>query len=208
MRPLTFASVSLTTLIAAGAALAQGPARCADIVDPTARLVCYDRLDAGRSVRPAPQPVTRAAAPAPVYTPATVGKDGVPVPPEDRAFDPTAQRTPPEHIGLVEASLRQVGSVPVTAMPGTAVPLISLEAPFLRPIPGQRWELALLTTNNSPRVLDIQVTCVFRNGDRPVADVEALMRGVRSGDRVATELPGPQITTFVDNATCQVRSPL
>lgn len=204
MRVLTCASVSLITIGTAGAAMAQGPARCADISDPAARLVCYDRLESAGFVQPSP--VTRAASP--VYTPATVGKDSVPVPPADRAFDPSAQRMPPVHLGLVEASLRQVGNVPITAVPGTAVPLISMEAPFLRPIPGQRWELALLAANNSPRVLDIQVTCVFRNGDRPVADIEALMRGVRPGDRVATELPGPQITTFVDNANCQVRPPL
>ena len=209
MRPLTTASVALVVLGTAGMAAAQAP-RCADIADPTARLVCYDRLNASRpeAVRPTPPPPPRPIVQAPAPDPMTVGKDNVPVPPEDRAFDPQAQRVVPDHIGLLVPPLRRVGTVPIRSGPGTSVPVVTLEAPQLRAVPGDRWMLSLVLANNSARDVDVRLMCTFRNGGRRVADIAVMMRDVMSGDRVATEVAGPPVTDFVDNVPCRVLSPL
>ncbi len=215
MRFPTTASVVLIALGTAGAAMAQTAARCADIADPTARLVCYDRLNARpEATRPAPQPAARppvSVGHAPLVQtvdPATVGKDHVPVPPEDRAFDPSAQRVVPDHIGLLVPPLRRIGTVPVRSGPGTNVPVVTLEAPQMRAVPGDRWVLSLVLANNSARDVDVRLMCTFRNGGRRVADVAVMMRDVMSGDRVATEVAGPPVTDFVDNVPCRVLSPL
>ena len=209
MPPLTLVSVALIVLCAAGTAAAQAPPRCADIVDPTARLVCYDRQnvrpEAARPAPPPPRPVVR---PPPAPDRVTVGKDHLPVPPEDRAFDPGAQRVPPEHIGLLVPPLRRVGTVPIRSAPGSSVPVVTLEAAGLNPVPGDRWVLSLMLANNSARNLDVRLMCTFRNGERRVAEAAVLMRDVMAGDRVAAEIAGPPVTDFVDNAPCRVLSPL
>lgn len=205
MHRLTTASIALLVLGATGPVSAQ-TLRCADITDPTARLVCHDRMSTGGNT--APQPAPRAVqAPSPP-DPMTVGKDHIPVPPEDRAFDPHQQRVPTDHIGLVVPSLRYVGNVPVRSGPGTNVPVVSLDANALRAVPGDRWALSLTLANNSARDIDARVMCSFRNGNRTVGDIAVLMRNVRPGDRVAADIAGPPVTDFVDNAPCRVLSPL
>jgi hypothetical protein len=199
MRRLMFAGTSLVSLAAAGAALGQGTLRCADILDSSARLACYDRA------RQMPPPVTPTATP--LYTPDTVSKDGVPVPPADRAFDPRAQAVAPLHLGQVTPPIRRIGAVAVESWPGSGVPMVSADMPSLRPVPGARWELSLTVANHSAQPFDARLMCFFRNGDRPVADVAVLMPGLRPGDRVATELAGPPVTVFVDNASCDIVSP-
>lgn len=208
MRRLTISSVALLLIATSGAATAQGSTRCAGIADPTARLMCYDR-EAAPPARPAPaqaSPVRRAAEPA--WDPATIGKDHVPVPPEDRAFDPAAQTAPVRHLGEVTPPLRRLGPVPVTSFPGSGVPRVAIDADGLRAIPGDRWQLTLTVANNSPDVLDVRVACAFLNGARPVADTEIVLREVRPGERVAADFGGPPVTSFVDTAPCRVLSPL
>jgi len=211
MHRLTTTGIALLVLGAAGPVSAQTP-RCADIADPTARLVCYDRMStsgqppAAAPPRPAPRVVQTPPPPAP--DPMTVGKDHIPVPPEDRAFDPREQRVPTDHIGLVVPPLRHIGTVPVRSGPGSSVPLVTLDANALRPVPGDRWALSLTLANNSARDIDARIMCSFRNGNRAVGDIAVLMRNVRPGDRVAAEISGPPVTDFVDNAPCRVLSPL
>jgi hypothetical protein len=205
MRALTTISVALVVSGTAGTAVAQAP-RCADIADPTQRLVCYDRQNV--NPRPAAPPRPSVRTPPPDPDPLTVGKDKVPVPPEDRAFDPHAQRVRPEHIGLQVPPLRRVGTVPISSGPGTNVPIVTIEAPQLRAVPGDRWIMSLVLANNSGREIDARIACSFRNGTRPVADVAVMMRDVLAGDRVAGEVAGPPVTDFVDNVQCRTLSPL
>jgi hypothetical protein len=131
-----------------------------------------------------------------------------PVAPRDRAFDPTAQQVPVEHLGQVQPPLNRVGTVPITAGPRSTAPLITIEVSNLAPVPGDRWQLTLMLSNNSPRPLDAQVMCTFRNGERVAADVSVLMRGVGPGDKVSATVAGPRVTTFVDNTPCLVQPPL
>ncbi|MCW5747246.1 MAG: hypothetical protein KIT36_13740 [Alphaproteobacteria bacterium] len=154
------------------------------------------------------QPVSGRPAWEPVWTPETVGKDNVPVPPQDRAFDPHAQTVPMRHIGVVTPPMRPAGTVPVASFPGSSVPVVSLNASALRPVPGGHWQVTLTGANNSPRVVDLRATCSFNNGARPVADVEVVMPGLRPGDQVAVDVAGPPVTSFVDTVPCQVISPL
>ncbi|WP_329710964.1 hypothetical protein [Vineibacter terrae] len=204
MRILMKTGAVLMVMGAAGAAYAQN---CADIADPAARLTCYDRLGAPRpKAAPIPAP---APAPAPrLPDPATVGKDQVPVPPEDRAFDPGAQHVAPNNLGLVVPPLRRIGIVPVRSGPGSSVPVVSLDATSLRPVPGDRWMLTLMLANNSGRDIDARILCTFRNGNRHVGDVAVLMRDIRPGEKVATDVAGPPVTDFVDSTPCRVLSPL
>lgn len=199
MRPLPVTAFTFTLLGIAGMAWGQTPAQCAGITDPTARLTCYDRANQGR--RPPPP-----AAVAP--DPSNVSKDGIPVAPEDRAFDPRAQRVLPNHEGLIVPQWRRVGAVPIRSAPGTSVPVVTLDLPGLRAIPGDRWELPLVLANNSGRVIDARIVCSFRNGERRVSDVAVLLREVGPGNRVTATVDGPPVTTFVDNAPCRVVSPL
>ena len=209
MRALTTISVGLVVLGTAGTAAAQAP-RCADLADPTARLVCYDRQNANRpeATRPAPPPRPVVRTPPADPDPMTVGKDNVPVPPEDRAFDPRAQRVAPERIGLQVPPLRRVGTVPIRSGPGSTFPIVTIDAPQLRAVPGDRWVMTLVLANNSGRDIDSRLSCTFRNGGHPVADVAVMMRDVVAGDRVAAEITGPLVTDFVDNVYCRVLSPL
>ncbi|QQS12369.1 MAG: hypothetical protein IPK81_23290 [Rhodospirillales bacterium] len=191
---------------------------CAEIPDPASRASCYDRIDTGAGAPPAGGPAA-STGPERSYDPSKVGKDDKPLTsPDDRAFDP---RNPGSTVGAapgvilpgqgpvsVEPQWRRVGSVPIRAVPGASVPVVALELPALRPGPDYRWQLSMLLSNNTPRILDVVINCRFNNGDRMVSDVTVTMRSVRGGDKVAAEISGPPTTQFVDNAPCNVVSPL
>ena len=176
MRPLMTVGVAFFTLGVAGAALAQ--------TAPGA----------------APNPL-----PAGTPSPAAVGKDNVPVPPRDRAFDPSAQQVAMQHMGDVTPTLRRIGKTsPVSAVPGSSTPVVLLEAPTLQAMPGGNWQLTLMLSNNTNRPIDARLLCTFRNGSRAVADVNVLMRDVGAGDQVGADVSGPPVTIFVDSAACNV----
>ncbi|MCW5747406.1 MAG: hypothetical protein KIT36_14555 [Alphaproteobacteria bacterium] len=160
---------------------------------------------------------------APMPDPAKVGKDDKPVPPEDKAFDPRAQGRggpgstvgaapgvilPGQGTGTVAPPWRRIGAVPMRSVPGSRVPVVTLELPGLRPGADYRWQLSMVLANNTPRTFDVTIACAFRNGDRPVSDLTVILRGVRGGEKVAAEISGPPTHQFVDNAPCHVVSPL
>jgi hypothetical protein len=181
-RSLMTAGVAFLALGMAGTALAQTTTQ-----------------DTAPAATPAPQ-----AAPQP--SPAAAGRDRVP--PRDRAFDPTAQQVAMLHIGDVTPPLRRIGKTsPISAVPGARPPMVTLEPPTLRPVPGGVWQLTLNLTNNSARPIDARLACTFRNGSRPAADVNVLMRDVGPGDQVAADVAGPPVTTFVDSVSCDILPP-
>jgi hypothetical protein len=184
MRSLTTAGVAIIALGVAGTAFAQTSNQ-----DPA----------------PAASQAPRAT---PMPSPAAVGKDRIPVPPRDRAFDPGAQQMAMQHIGDVSPPLRRIGKTsPISAVPGAPAPVVTLEPPTLRAIPGGAWQLTLNLSNNSARPIDARLACTFRNGARPVADVNVLMREVGAGDQVGADVAGPPVTTFVDSASCNILAP-
>jgi hypothetical protein len=163
----------------------------------------------GQTLTQDPAPAATAAPQTtPMPSPAAVGKDKVPVPPRDRAFDPSAQQPAMQHIGDITPPLRRIGKTsPISAVPGAPGPVVTLEPPTLRPIPGGTWQLTLNLSNNTARPIDARLACTFRNGDRPVADVNVLMRDVGAGDQVGADVAGPPVTTFVDSASCNILAP-
>ena len=139
-----------------------------------------------------------------VWTPETVGQDGKPINPEDRAFDPTAQSAPLQAV-LQKAVAKPVGTVPITA--GPTVPIAELQNLSLRVVPGQRWQLAVYINNNSGNAIDPVVECRFMNHGQPVTYTRAVLSRVGPGVRAGIEVVGPRAEIFVDKATCEIVSP-
>src|SRR5262249_11350210 len=81
-----------------------------------------------------------------VRTPGTVRPDGKPIGPDDKASDPRSQSAPMQAV-MQKATPRPIGSVPITA--GPTVPIVNMENPMLRAVPGQRWQVVMYLNNNS-----------------------------------------------------------
>jgi hypothetical protein len=108
----------------------------------------------------------------------------------------------------VEPQWRRIGAVPMRSVPGSQVPVVTLELPGLRPGSDYRWQLSMTLANNTPRTFDVTIGCTFNNGTRPVNELTVILRNVRGGEKVGTEIAGPPTSQFVDNAPCRVISPL
>jgi len=140
-----------------------------------------------------------------VWTPETVGQDGRPLAgPEDKAFDPRAQNVP-AMIAEQRVRGRPVGRVPVTA--GPTVPLVSLDNPTLRAVPGQRWQVVMYLDNNSNQVVDPVIECRFLNGGNMVMNTRAKVAQTGPSVRQGLLIYGPRVDVFVDRASCRVTSP-
>ena len=139
-----------------------------------------------------------------VWTPENVGQGGKPVLPEDKAFDPTNQNTPVQG-ALQRATARPVGSVPITA--GPTVPIVTMEVPQLRAVPGQRWQLVAYLNNNSGNPVEPVVECRFTNGGNLVTGTRAMVSQMGAGVRAGIAVLGPRVSYHVDKASCQVVSP-
>lgn len=140
-----------------------------------------------------------------VWTPDNVGQDNKPVPPADRAFDPTGQVVISR--GIVEQSVPATfdGTVPITA--GPHKPLVEIGDAALRLVLGNRWQVTLKLTNNSADNRTPVLMCRFSNQDKVVEQVRALLPPVSGGTRVVTTIQGPQAQIFIDHANCEVTSP-
>lgn len=139
-----------------------------------------------------------------VWTPETVGQDGRPIGPEDAAFDPSAQAASMQAV-LQKTTARPVGSVPITA--GPTVPIVVMESPTLRAIPGQRWQVVMYLNNNSGNTINPVVDCNFTNAGKPVTNTRAQVSPMGAGVRAGIAVMGPRTNFFVDKAQCQVVSP-
>jgi hypothetical protein len=139
-----------------------------------------------------------------VWTPETVGQDGKPISPDDKAFDPLSQSVPLQMV-LQKAVPKPVGTVPITA--GPTVPIVELQDPVLRAVPGQRWQLAMYINNNSANAVEPVLECHFTNHGQPVTDTRATLSPVGPGVRAGIVVVGPRVEIFVDRAKCMVLSP-
>jgi hypothetical protein len=139
-----------------------------------------------------------------VWTPETVGQDGKPLKPDDKAFDPKAQTVPTQ---FVEQRLRgmPVGMVPITA--GPTVPIVAIDNASLRAVPGQSWQAVLYLDNNSGSPVDPVIECGFTNGGNLVMNTRAVVQQTGPGVRQGLVIYGPRTDAFVDRASCRVASP-
>jgi len=140
-----------------------------------------------------------------VWTPETVGQDGRPLTgPEDKAFNPQAQNVPAKS---VEQRIRgrPVGTVPVTA--GPTVPIVVMDSPSLRAVPGQRWQAVLYLNNNSGGPVDPVIECRFSNAGNTVMDARAIVQTTAPSVRQGLVIYGPRTDVFVDRASCRVAAP-
>ena len=157
----------------------------------------------GTSATPA-SPEFRDPATGKVWTPETVGRDGKPVAPEDRAFDPNAQAV---RTVIAEQRVvgRPIGTVPITA--GPTVPIVALDRATLGVIPGERWQAVMSLDNNSADPVDPAIECSFTNGSNVVMKTRAVVQQIGAGVRQELTIHGPRSDIFVDRVTCQVASP-
>jgi hypothetical protein len=139
-----------------------------------------------------------------VWTPENVGRDGKPVPPEDKAFDPAAQ-SEPVSVVVQRAIAKPVGTVPVTA--GPTVPILNIENMTLRAVPGQRWQLVMYLNNNSNQPVNPVLECRFTNGGNLVTATRVEVSQVGPSVRAGIAVAGPRVQYFVDKASCQAISP-
>jgi hypothetical protein len=140
-----------------------------------------------------------------VWTPETVGQDGRPLTgPEDKAFNPQAQNVPATS---VEQRIRgrPVGTVPVTA--GPTVPIVVINNPSLRAVPGQRWQAVMYLDNNSGNPVDPVIECRFTNAGNTVMDARAIVQTTAPSVRQGLVIYGPRTDVFVDRANCRVTAP-
>jgi hypothetical protein len=139
-----------------------------------------------------------------VWTPETVGQDGRPLKPDDKAFNPQAQNVP---LQVVEQRVRgrPVGMVPITA--GPTVPIVNMDNASLRAVPGQQWQVVLYLDNNSGNAVSPVVECTFTNAGKPVAITRAVVDPIGPGVRQGLLIYGPRVDVFVDRSACRVVSP-
>ncbi|UYN93418.1 MAG: hypothetical protein KIT25_15305 [Enhydrobacter sp.] len=137
-----------------------------------------------------------------IWTPDNVGQDKGPVKPEDRAFDPSGQAVAVEGVVQQNAATTFVSSIPVTA--GPTVPLVEIDDPTLRAIPGSRWRVAVDLSNNAATTFSPVIECLFTNGGRKVETTRAIVPPTPGGTRWALTLYGPRSDIFVDLVTCRV----
>jgi hypothetical protein len=176
----------LAGMTLASAAFAQGPRNSLDVAASTGAFEFKD-------------PKTGQ-----VWTPETVGQDGKPVGPDDKAFDPKAQIVPTQ---VVEQRVRgrPVGMVPITA--GPTVPIIGLDNASLRAVPSQRWQAVMYLDNNSANPVDPVLECGFTNGGNLAMSTRAIVQQTGPGVRQGLVIYGPRTDVFVDRVSCRVVSP-
>jgi len=125
--------------------------------------------------------------------------------PADRAFDPRAQVATTIPVVVQRPAANLVGRIPVTA--GPTVPVITIEGPTLRAIPGDRWTTGLYINNNSGAPVDTQVGCSFTNGGRTVQESRVVVPTAAAGTRLSVSVDGPRVDVFVDRVLCRVLTP-
>ena len=140
-----------------------------------------------------------------VWTPDNVGNDGKPLSPDDRAFDPGGQAIVAGRPVIQYPRARHLSTVPITAGPN--VPIVEIDAEFLRVKPGSGWRTLLYLQNNSGNILSARIACDFRNGEKNVQETSAIIVGVAAGERIAFFVQGPRSEVFVDSVVCHVIEP-
>jgi len=98
-----------------------------------------------------------------------------------------------------------MGTVPMTA--GPSVPVMTIDAPSLQAVPGQRWISILYVTNNSAMSIDPIVDCHFTNHGQKVESIRLYVPTAGPGERLGMAVRGPRVEMFVDKVVCVPMSP-
>ena len=99
-----------------------------------------------------------------------------------------------------------MGTVPMTAGPN--VPVMTIDAPSLQAVPGQRWISILYVTNNSAMAIEPIVDCHFTNHGQKVESIRLHVPTAGPGERLGVAVRGPRVDMFVDKVTCVPMSPV
>lgn len=142
-----------------------------------------------------------------VWTPDNVGKDGSPVPFEDRAFEPRAQGGGVAGTVVQQVNPRMLGVVPITAGPQSNVPPMTVDVGALFAEPGNRWLAVAYLTNNSAMRIEPLVNCGFTNGSQMVMSTRVITGPIGPGERIGMFVRGPRTDLFVNQVNCQVQAP-
>jgi hypothetical protein len=146
-----------------------------------------------------------------VWTPDNVSKDNQirpanePSTPADRAFNPNAQIATATGVVVQRPTANLLGTVPITA--GPSVPIVTLDAPTLQAIPGDRWVAPVYVTNNSAAEANAQIGCTFTNGGNNVQETRVIVPTAGPGQRLGMAVYGPRTEVFVDRVLCRVLTP-
>lgn len=142
-----------------------------------------------------------------IWTPENVGQDGKPLKPGpgNQAFDPNTQDVVVGGIVQRQAVSKFIANIPVTV--GPTVPMVDIDNPTLRIVPGARWRVVIYLNNNTPSMMSPILDCTFTNGGRKVEEIWALVPPTAGGTRVALTFYGPKSEIFVDLVTCRVAEP-
>jgi hypothetical protein len=140
-----------------------------------------------------------------VWTPSSVSQDGKPIKEADRAFDPRAQVTSGDTIIVRNPNMHIMGLVAPTAGPN--VPIVSVDHPMLKAIPGRNWITAVYVTNNSAAPIAPVLGCQITNGGQAVEQYQVHLTTIAPGERWGVSIAGPPTDVFVDQMTCRVLTP-
>ncbi|MGE0424158.1 MAG: hypothetical protein AB7O88_17970 [Reyranellaceae bacterium] len=159
------------------------------------------------SMMPSGYPEFRDPVTGKVWTPQNVGKDGTPVPFDDRAFEPRAQSAGVGGVVVQEVRPRVLGTVPITSGPNTNVPTMNMDVSSLFADPGHRWMAVMYLTNNSPMAIEPAVDCNFTNGGQVVMATRVKTGPIGPGERVGAFVRGPRTDLYVDRTNCHIVMP-
>jgi hypothetical protein len=126
--------------------------------------------------------------------------------PVNREFDPRAQRESVPGMIAQRPRAELMGTVPITAGPG--MPVMTIDAPSLQAVPGQRWISVLYVTNNSPVSIDPIVDCHFTNHGQKVESIRLYVPTAGPGERLGVAVRGPRVDLFVDKVVCVPMAPI
>lgn len=145
-----------------------------------------------------------------VWTPSWDSLDAVqptdPNHPVNREFDARAQRESVPGMVTQRPKAELMGTVPITA--GPSVPIMTIDAPSLQAVPGQRWISVLYVTNNSGASINAVVDCHFTNHGQKVESIRLMVPTAGPGERLGMAVRGPRVDMFVDKVVCVPMSPI
>jgi len=125
--------------------------------------------------------------------------------PVNREFDPRAQRESVPGMISQRPRAELMGTVPIAA--GPSMPLMTIDAPSLQAVPGQRWISILYVTNNSGGSIDPIIDCHFTNHGQKVESIRLYVPTAGPGERLGMAVRGSRVDAFVDKVVCLPMSP-